>query len=269
MEKLKKTNHWTSLSPNLQLAIEAAWRGGTIISGDFATAGEALEKANGKGLVTQTDQAAERVIIDTLQANSSYAIMSEETAPDKPLHELSWIVDPLDGTTNFASKIPLFAVSVALLQDQEVMLGVIFNPMTEECFYAEKGKGTYLNGQPVHVSSKADPASTILFLNHGYRAADRKRYAIVADRFSTDYFVRTFGPTALELSSLAHGCAAGFICCGDELWDYAAGIVLIEEAGGRVTDWKGRHWSRSNSFILASNGSCHEELIEKIADLQP
>jgi myo-inositol-1(or 4)-monophosphatase len=81
--------------------------------------------------------------------------------------------------------------------------------------------------------------------------------------------VRTFGPTALELSYLARGCAAGLICSGDKLWDFTAGIVLVEEAGGRVTDWKGDHWDRDTSFILASNTSWHEELIEQIADLQP
>jgi myo-inositol-1(or 4)-monophosphatase len=204
-----------------------------------------------------------------LQANSSYAIMSEETSPDESSRDLSWIVDPIDGTTNFASKIPLFAVSVALLRDQDVILGVILNPMTDECFYAEKGKGAYLNGQPLQVAAKTDPGATILFLNHGYPATDRKRYATLADRLGTTFFVRTFGPTALELCYLARGCAAGFICSGDELWDFAAGIVLVEEAGGKVTDWKGRHWDRSTSFILASNTSCHEELIAQIADLQP
>ena len=112
-------------------------------------------------------------------------------------------------------------------------------------------------------------AAAVLFLNHGYGAVDRKRYAVLTDRFSTDYSVRTFGPTALELSYLARGCAGGFVCSGDELWDYAAGIVLVEEAGGKMTDWQGRHWDRRNAFILASNGSCHAELVEKIADLQP
>jgi myo-inositol-1(or 4)-monophosphatase len=256
------------LSPDLELAIEAARRGGAIISKNFATTGDISEKADGKGWVTQTDKASEQTILDTLRVNSAYPIMSEETAPDTPLQGRSWIVDPLDGTTNFASNIPLFAVSIALLQDQEAILGVIFNPMTDECFYAEKGKGAYINGQPIYVSTKTDPAATILFLNHGYRPTDRKKYATVADRLSTTYVVRTFGPTALELSYLARGCAGGFASSGDALWDYAAGIVIIEEAGGKVTDWKGRHWDRRDSFILASNGSCHAELIEKIADLQ-
>jgi len=267
--KLEKTNNFSLLSPDLELAIEAARRGGSVISSNFTTTVQASIKANGKGLVTQTDKATERVIIDTLQANSTYAIISEETAPDEPPPGLSWIIDPLDGTTNFARKLPLFAVSIALLQDQEVVLGVIFNPMTEECFYAERGKGAYLNGQPIRVSPKTDPASTVLFLNYGRHTDDQKRYALLVDRFISNYSLRRFGTTALELSYLARGYAEGFICSGDEIWDYAAGIVLVEEAGGKVTDWKGNHWDRRNAFILASNGSLHQELAAEIAELQP
>jgi myo-inositol-1(or 4)-monophosphatase len=267
--KLENPNNLDSLSPDLELAIEAARRGGTVISDNFTKAGDASIKPGGKGLVTQTDKATERVIIDILQANSAYTIISEETAPDDPPPGRSWIVDPLDGTTNFVHKLPLFAVSIALLQDQDVMLGVIFNPMTEECFYAEKGKGAYLNGQPIKVSPKTDPATTVLFLDHGYQTDGRKRYALVADRFAYRYSVRALGTTALELAYLARGCAGGFICSGDEFWDYAAGVILIEEAGGKVTDWKGNHWDRRNAFILASNGFFHQELIEHIAELQP
>ena len=219
--------------------------------------------------MTQTDKATERVIIDILQAHSAYPIISEETAPDDPPPGRSWIIDPLDGTTNFARKLPFFTVSIALLQDQDVILGVIVNPLTEECFYAEKGKGAYLNGQPIKVSSKTDASTTVLFLDHGYQTDHRKRYALVADRFAHRYSVRALGTTALELAYLARGCAGGFICSGDEFWDYAAGIILIEEAGGKVTDWKGNHWDRSNAFILASNGSLHQELVVAIAELQP
>jgi myo-inositol-1(or 4)-monophosphatase len=267
--KLENTNDFGSLSPDLGLAIKAARCGGEVIADNFTKGGEASIKPDGKGLVTQTDKAAERVIIDIVQAHSAYTIISEETAPDEPPSRLSWIVDPLDGTTNFAHNLPLFAVSIALVHDHEVVLGVIFNPVTKECFYAEKGKGAYLNGQPIKVSPMADPSTTVLFLDHGYRTDDRKRYALVADRFAHRYFLRALGTTALELAYLARGCAGGFICSGDELWDYAAGIVLVEEAGGKVTDWKGHHWDRRNAFILASNGSLHPELIEHIAELQP
>jgi myo-inositol-1(or 4)-monophosphatase len=267
--KSENTNDFGALSPDLELAIKAARRGGLVIAENLTKAGEASVKSDGKGLVTLTDKAAERIIIDTLQAQSAYPIISEETAPDEPSSERSWIVDPLDGTTNFASKLPLFVVSIALFHDQDVVLGVILNPMTGECFYAETGKGAYLNGQPIMVSPKTDPSTTVLFLDYGYQTEHRKRYALVANRFAHRYSVRTIGTTALGLAYLAYGCAGGFICSGDELWDYAAGIVLVEEAGGKVTDWKGHHWDRRNAFILASNGFLHQELGEQIADLQP
>ena len=267
--KVAHTNTSALLSPDLELAIEAARRGGAVIARNFITTGDASVKPDGKGLVTQTDKASERVIIDALQAHSPYTIISEETAPHDPPPGRSWIIDPLDGTTNFAHKLPLFAVSIALFQDQDVVLGVILNPMTGACFYAEKGKGAYLNGQPIMVSPQSDPSTTVLFLDHGYRTEDRKRYALIANRFAHRYAMRTIGTTALGLAYLARGCAGGFICSGDEFWDYAAGIVLIEEAGGKVTDWKGHHWDRRNAFILASNGFLHQELGAQIADLQP
>lgn len=266
---VKNTSDLSGFSPDLELAIEAARLGGRVISENFRKTGDASIKPGGKGLVTQTDKATERVIIETLQTKSAYPIISEESAPDDPPPGRSWVVDPLDGTTNFVRKIPLFAVSIALVEDQNVVLGVIFNPMTEECCYAEKGQGAYLNGQPVKVSPATDPATTVFFLNHGYRTDDRKRFALATDRFAHSYSLRTLGTTALELTYLARGSAGGFICAGDEFWDYAAGIVLVEEAEGKVTDWKGNLWNRQNAFILASNGSFHQELIDQIAELQP
>jgi len=267
--KSENTSDVGSLSPDLKLAIEAARRGGHVIAEKFIKGGNAEVKANGKGLVTQTDRASERAILDTLQAHSAYTIISEESAPNDPPPGLSWIVDPLDGTTNFAHRFPFFAVSIALIHDHNVVLGVIFNPITRECFYAEKGKGAYVNGQPIKVSSKSNRSTTVLFLDHGYRRNDRKRYALTADRLAPRYSLRTLGTTALELAYLARGCAGGFICSGDELWDYAAGVLLVEEAEGKVTDWKGNHWDKRNAFILASNGALHPELIARISELQP
>jgi myo-inositol-1(or 4)-monophosphatase len=261
-------NNLDLFSSDLELAMEAARLGAAIIAENFTQTSKVSIKPDGKGLVTQTDKAAERVIIDTLQAKSSYPIISEEAAPNDPPSGRSWIVDPLDGTTNFAHKLPLFAVSIALLDDQDVVLGVIAHPMTGTCFYAEKGKGAYRDGQPIRVSPMTDSASTVLFVNHGYRMDDKKRYALLVDRLAPQYSMRTLGTTALELAYLACGCAGGFMCSGDELWDYTAGIVLVEEAGGKVTDWKGEHWDTHNAFILFSNGSLHQDLIESIAELQ-
>ncbi|MBD3306911.1 hypothetical protein GF339_10800 [candidate division KSB3 bacterium] len=269
MMNVQKPHNLNALSADLQLAIDAAFRAGQVIADHFMEVVDADIKPDGKGLVTRTDQESEQVILDTLRTHSDYAIVSEETAPHAPSADLSWIIDPIDGTTNFARKIPLFAVSIALLQGEDVRLGVLFNPIAAECVYAEQGYGAYLNGQPIRVSSSAEPASTVLFLNNGYRSADKQRHAALVDRFVNRYSLRSLGATAVEMSYLACGRAEGFICSGDELWDYAAGIVIVEEAGGKVTDWKGQHWDRRNAFICASNGSLHDELLATIADLQP
>ena len=257
-----------NISSDLELAIEAARRAGAVIAEHYAKTKTISVKPDGKGLVTETDNAAECMIIDLFQANSSYAIISEESAPYNPKSGRSWIIDPLDGTSNFARQIPLFVTSIGLFEDREAILGVIYNPMTGECFYAEKGKGAYLNGQPLHVSETTDPEATVLFLNHGSHPIDKQRYAQLSERFIGQYSLRALGATALELTYLARGCAEGFLCSGDELWDYAAGIVLVEEAGGKVSDWKGRHWDRHNAFLLASNGRLHQKVLQEIGDLQ-
>lgn len=256
------------ISSDLELAIEAARRAGAVIAGQYESTRAFAVKPDGKGLVTETDKAAERAIIDLLQANSPYAIISEESAPHEPPAGRSWIIDPLDGTSNFARQVPLFVVSIGLIEDQEAILGVIYNPITDECFYAEQGKGAYLNEQPLHVSETTDPEATVLFLNHGSHPIDKQRFARLSERLIGQYSIRALGATALELTYLARGCAEGFLCSGDELWDYAAGIVLVEEAGGKVSDWKGRHWDQHNAFLLASNGRLHQKLLQEVTDLQ-
>lgn len=257
-----------NISSDLELAIEAARKAGAVIAEHYAKTKTISVKPDGKGLVTETDKAAERAIINLFQTHSSYEIISEESAPYDPKSGRSWIIDPLDGTSNFTRQIPLFATSIGLLEDREVILGVIYLPLTDECFYAEQGQGAYLNGQKLQVSETTDPESVILFLNYGSHLVDKQRYARLSERFVEHYPLRALGSTALELTYLARGCAEGFLCSGDELWDYAAGLVLVEEAGGRVSDWKGQHWDRHNPFLLVSNGRLHEKLLEKIADLQ-
>lgn len=256
------------LCADLELAIQAARRAGAVIAGQYEKTRTFAVKPEGKGLVTETDKAAERAIFDLLQANSPYALISEESAPHEPPAGRAWIIDPLDGTSNFARQIPLFVVSIGLIEEREAILGVIYHPLTDECFYAEQGKGAYLNGQPLHVSETTEPEATVLFLNHGSHPTDKQRFARVSERLIGQYSIRALGATALELTYLARGCAEGFLCSGDELWDYAAGLVLVAEAGGAVSDWKGRHWDRRNAFLLASNGRLHAKLLQEIADLQ-
>lgn len=257
-----------TLSPDLQLAIRAAQAGAEVVARASRTGREAEVKAGDKGLVTETDRASERAILEVIRSHSPHPVVGEEGGQTGGTSDTYWIVDPIDGTTNFARGIPLFAVSVALLQGHEALVGVILDPIRQECFYAEKGRGAYVNGRPIRVSSNQNLASSTVFVNHGYPKEDRERFVAVVSRLAENFFIRKFGTTALELAYVANGLVDAFICSGDELWDFAAGVRLIQEAGGRFTDWQGRDWDGSTSFILLSNGLLHDYLSDKIGDLQ-
>lgn len=258
----------STLSPDLQVAIEAAQQAGDIILNACQTE-IATESKGDAGLVTEFDKKAEAVISATLRTQSTYSILGEETGLDRQNSDQVWVVDPIDGTTNFSRSLPLFAVSIALMQDRELVLGVILNPNTGDCYFAERGRGAYCNGHPIKVSANQDPAKSIIFLNHGYAADDIERMAELMRRLGSTYNVRTLGTTALELCTVAGGMADAFICSGDALWDYAAGGILVQAAGGKFTDWRGEAWNERNAFIFASNGVFHEPLLNEISDLQP
>ena len=256
------------LSEDLNIAIEAAQHAGYVVINALQTDIIAETKGN-KGLVTEFDQRAEQAIIETLQAKSTYSILGEETGRTDTASHKFWVVDPIDGTTNFSRMLPLFAISIALMQDSDILLGVIFNPYTKEYFYAEKGHGAFLNGSPIQVSTNRLPAKSIVLLDHGYAEADLERITTVYRQLGPKYSLRLLGTTALALTLVANGKADAFISVGDELWDFAAGVLLVQEAGGSFTDWRGRPWDGQTPFIFASNSRLHESLLPYIRNLQP
>lgn len=258
----------TDTSPELALAVEAARRAGQIIAERFCADNAAARKAGGYGEVTRTDGDAEAAILAVLRDGSRFPVLSEEAGGTRDSGQGLWIVDPLDGTTNFSRGLPLCAVAIALMRDRRVELGVIYHPLSGDCYRAERGRGAFCNGQRLRVSAVADPDLAVLFLTHGYPAADRARFGVAVQRFSRRSYPRTLGSTAVELSYLAAGRGDGWICSGDELWDFAAGTVLVEEAGGRVSDWRGREWDGESLFAVVSNGAVHDHLVATVADLQ-
>lgn len=255
-------------SEDLKIAIEAAQHAGNLVINALQTDIIAETKGD-KGLVTEFDQRAEQAIIETLQTKSAYAFLGEETGRTETESQKFWVVDPIDGTTNFSRGLPLFAISIALMQETDILLGVIFNPYTKEYFYAEKGKGAYRNGSPIQVSANRLPAKSIVLLDHGYAEADLERMTVLYRRLGLQYSLRLLGTTALGLTLVANGTVDAFISSGDELWDFAAGVLLAQEAGGSFTDWRGRPWDGQTPFIFASNGRLHEALLPHIRDLQP
>ena len=253
-------------SKDLQLALDAAEKAGQIIRDGFGKI-STFERKIGKGIVTEIDKKAEAAIVAILQ-KSSYPILGEESGFVGKKSDTYWVVDPLDGTNNFFRQVDLIATAIALIKENEVVLGVIESPLKNLTYFAEKGNGAYRNSERINVSNR-QIQDTIITTNYGYGTKAVAMYknatSILLDKVQK---IRHLGTSALELCYVAQGSYEAFLSFGDELWDYAAGLILVEEAGGKVTDWKGNPWNNSNSFVLTSNGLIHLYLVHLVENLQ-
>ena len=253
---------------DLQIALKAARAASKIIIENFGKSKDSSIKGDAKGLVTATDLAAEKAILGILSTESDYEILSEESASFQKGIGPKWVVDPLDGTNNFARTIPLFAVSVGLMDGNESLVGVIIDPINQKEYYATKGGGAFCNGEKIIHPKFDTDYIPMLFLNHGYAEADRAKFKKLSKRLASDYNILKLGTTAVELCYIASGSVDGFICSGDELWDFAAGIVIAQEVGCIFTDWQGNPWDGTHSHLLIARPEIHNDLIKIIEDLQ-
>jgi myo-inositol-1(or 4)-monophosphatase len=203
-----------------------------------------------------------------LLADSDYEILSEESGTSNKNTGPKWVIDPLDGTNNFARDLPFFAVSVGLLDGAESQLGVIIDPVNKKEYYATKGGGAFCNSEKIILSEFDNSYIPLLFLNHGYAEADRAKFKELSNRLASNYNILKLGTTALELCYIACGSVDGFICSGDELWDFAAGIVIAQEAGCVFTDWQGNNWDGKTNHLLISRKEIHGDLVKIINDLR-
>ena len=255
-------------SKDLEIAQKAARGGAKVVLGNFGKSKGSHVKGNAKGLVTATDLAAEKAILDILSAESDYAILSEESGSLQKSSGPVWVVDPLDGTNNFARSLPLFAVSVGLMDGNESLVGVIIDVVGQKEYYAVKGGGAFCNGERI-IHPKFDTEYIpMLFLNHGYPEVDRAKFKELSRLLASDFNTLKLGTTALELCYIASGAVDGFICSGDELWDFAAGIVIAQEAGCIFTDWQGKPWDGTHSHLVIARPEIHNVLVKKISWLQ-
>lgn len=216
-------------------------------------------------LVTEVDHAAEEVIINTIkEAFPEHQILSEECGELIQDSQYKWIIDPIDGTVNFAHRIPICCVSIALEHNGKMILGGIFNPFINELFIAEKGGGVTLNDKPVSVSKKTSVANACLVTGFPYTYLDEPNGPLeVFDRFIRKGVpVRRLGSAAIDLAWVACGRFDGFFEHKLQAWDSAAGFLMVEEAGGRVTNIKGDPYSPYEPGIIATNGIIHDELLQ-------
>jgi myo-inositol-1(or 4)-monophosphatase len=256
------------LKNDLNIALEAARDAARVILDGFEKSVESRVKGDAKGLVTETDLKAEKVILDILSSKSNYGIISEESGLQHKSSGLKWVVDPLDGTNNFARALPLFAVSIGLMDGNESLVGVIIDPVNKNEYTATKGGGAFCNGEKIVHPEFGTEYIPMLFLNHGYAEVDRAKFKELSKRLASEYNILKLGTTALELCYIATGSVDGFICSGDELWDYAAGIVIAKEAGCIFTDWQGKPWDGKNNHLLISRPEIHGKLVKMVKDLQ-
>ena len=221
-------------------------------------------------LVTEADKASEKLVVDLLKRHfPNHGIVAEEGGGHEALSDFRWYVDPLDGTTNFAHSYPVWNVTLALEQAGELIAGVVFNPNRDELFTAERGAGAFLNGNRIRVSKAARVADSLLctgFPNHNRAVNPNIHY--FHELAMSAHGVRRSGSAAVDLADVACGRLDGFWEIGLSPWDMAAGILLIEEAGGVCTDMRGGKHHLKSPHVLADNGLIHAALIERFAAIQ-
>ncbi len=252
----------------LNLAIRAALEAGHILARGFGTLFDISSKPGKHNLVTEYDKLSEKTIISTLLKEfPNHSFLAEESGISAPGGPVTWIIDPLDGTVNFAKTIPIFSVSIAACVGKEVVCGAIYHPITKELFLAEKGKGAYLNGSRLQVTATSSIEEAFLSTGFPYNVDKNPLHCIeaFASIAKLGSPIRRLGSAAIDLSYVAAGRFDAFWEVVLEPWDVAAGKLFIEEAGGCVTRYDGSPVDPLvRGPILATNSHLHAPMLKKL-----
>jgi len=254
-------------SANINIMVKACRKAAKTLIRDFGEIEKLQVSVKGPGdFVTNSDKKVEQILIDELQkARPNYSVLSEEIGEINNDESFRWIIDPIDGTSNFLHGIPHFAISLGLEQNKEIICGIIYDPIKDELFSAEKGNGSYLNNQRMRVSARSKLKDCIIFTGGPkISAKDRELSLKEYNKFSTKILtpIRKMGSASLDLAYVAAGRCDGFWQRNLNYWDIAAGIILVKEAGGYITDFEGKNEYIENKNILATNSLINEEMIE-------
>jgi myo-inositol-1(or 4)-monophosphatase len=254
------------------VAVEAALAAGRLLRDEVG----GVRRVEHKGvinIVTEMDRRSEALIVGRLLgAFPGHAVLAEESgaieAPGGRPAEYRWHIDPLDGTTNYAHGVPIYAVSVGLERAGTLILGVAYDPSHDECWVAERGKGATLNGEPIRVSERASLDQSLLVTGFPYdirttEETNLPEYALLSLRVQA---VRRLGSAVLDLCYVACGRLEAFWELSLGPWDTAAGGLIVQEAGGRVTDVRGGPWRLDGPGILASNGHAHDDVLAALRE---
>ncbi|MBN1799579.1 MAG: inositol monophosphatase [Spirochaetales bacterium] len=253
-------------SSYLHIALKAAGAAAEIHKRYFNNDAKVRAKSSHFNLLTQADLEAEQAIARIIKNEfPDHNIIGEENQYERTSSPYSWIVDPLDGTNNFAHGLPIFSVSIALAKDNEPIIGIVFDPMRDELFKAVKNEGAYLNDKKIKVSGSALLKQSLLITGFYYdRSRAMKRTLDDIYHFFSEGIIglRRLGSAALDLCYVASGRADGFWEFLLNPWDFAAGSLILREAGGKITDFKGRAIRLDPTSVLASNGHIHDQMLE-------
>ncbi len=249
-----------------KIAVEAALKSGEFIKSSLGR----IKNISYKGvrnIVTDVDKKAEKIIIGKIfSAFPDHSVLSEEMGAKNTISSFKWLIDPLDGTTNFAHAFPFFSVSIALEEEGEVILGVVYEPVRNELFYAEKGRGAYLNNKRISVSKTKKLIDAFLATGFSYRLQEAKHNNV-------DYFnrflmrsmaIRRAGSAALDFCYVACGRFDGYWELDLNPWDCAAGTLIVREAAGTVTKLDGSEYSHYDKEVLATNGVIHKKMVREL-----
>ena len=256
-------------SPQINLITRACMKASRSLIRDFGELENLQVSSKGPGdFVSSADKRTEKTIIEELQkAHPEYGIITEETGIiNKSNFKNRWIIDPIDGTMNFLNGIPQFAISIAYEEDNEIICGVIFNPITNEMFCAEKGNGAYLNNSRIRVSNKKKLKDALL-VTGGPKGASKIKNKIYSEYINVSNNVsnvRKFGSAALDMAYVACGRFDGYWQRELNYWDIAAGVIILKEAGGFIDFFEDDISYPLKKNVLASNSNIHQELKELI-----
>ena len=250
------------MADELEAALSAAREAGEVLREGFGLRHPVRHQ--GPELVTEMDEEAERTIREVLLGTfRTHGMLAEEGGERRGEEDTRWIVDPLDGTTNYAHGLPVFCVSIALEKAGEVVLGVVHDPMREEAYVAEREKGATRNGQPIRVSDTDEPSRALISTGFPYGQPQLQEALALFGRFAAiTRGMRRLGSAALDLCYVASGRLDGYYEGGQSPSDIAAGCLILEEAGGKVTDYRGGELiGGEGGEIVASNGHLHPAMI--------
>ena len=251
----------------LEFAVNLAKDAGKILLKHFGKITSIDRKSSDIDLVTLADTKSEEFIIENIHSMyPEHHIIAEESALTKGTSNYRWIIDPLDGTTNFVHNLPIFAVSIGLQYNEETILAVIYNPTVKKCFTAEKNGGSFLNGEPIQISSTNTLINSLLVTGFPYIHDDKweRGFILFRELYGKTQGIRRLGSAALDFCFVAMGRFEGFWEFGLQPWDVCAGALILQEAGGEVTDWDGTPMPFSGKRVLATNGHIHSKMIKTL-----